>query len=260
MVQVPGCGCGGHCATVIPYDGLCKPDGSPLLVLQIVNCHGDEIVSNIVDPETGLPYVGPIIQCNALSVTDTDSIDLTLVDNNLSADLILDPSSTAPVEITEDGLKVDCCPDTGGWITQVKTETEIVTDTSGIGVADLTGFVVDPNAVYEFEGKVMMSSSVGNNGTRSRLQFPAGMASIAHTTRSVDGSAGLESIAYGGPSTLTGSSNVPLTTTPYLIAISGIVDTGPTPGVTPLKPLFASETGAITRVWRGSMFKWRRLL
>ena len=259
MVQVPSpCG---HCATVIHKDGLCKPDGSPLLVLIVVNCHGDEITSSIIDPENGLPYIGPIIECNALAVEDTDSIDLTLVDNVLSADLILDPSSEAPVEITPDGLKVDCCPDDGGWTTQVKTGNEAITDAVGVNLIDLPGFAPAPNGIYEIEAKLLVSSTIANNGTRGRMQFPAGMTAFGWTARSVDGSAGLEAISYGGPAVLTQSSNVPIVNTPFLIDMRGMLDAGPAPAAGNVRPQVATENAGTTVVaWRASMFKWRQVL
>lgn len=370
MVQVPGCSDsagGGSCASAIVNAGFCRADtGDPVLVVTVVSCSGSTISTTITDLSTGDPYVGPIVACGGdccddavtsvldtnsidlslvgnvlsadlqldpaspspLTVTanglyveccedaatnaiDTNSIDLTLIGGNLSADLQLDPASpaplsitanglyveccddaiadvadtdsvdmvltgdvisanvridpasTAPVSIGPDGIRIDCCDDEndGGWITQIKLGNETITDATGINVVDLAGFTPVAGAVYEFEAALLVSSSVANNGTRGRIQFPAAMTACGWTSRSVDGSSGLESIAYGGPSALNGASNVPIVNTPFLMAMRGIADVGGAPAAGNIRPQVATENaGVAVTVWRGSMFKWRRIL
>lgn len=85
----------------------------------LLNCLGinsninlEVILEAIDDKLCSLDSVG----FNLLAI-DTNSINTTIINSGsdyyVKSDLILDPSSTAPVSITSAGLKVDCCNCTG---------------------------------------------------------------------------------------------------------------------------------------------------
>lgn len=45
-----------------------------------------------------------------LNFIDTNTVDFTQTGNDVKADVRIDPSSSAPVTVTANGIKVDCCP------------------------------------------------------------------------------------------------------------------------------------------------------
>lgn len=64
---------------------------------------------NVFDLGTdGKPYV-PCPQI--LNFIDTNTVDFTVSGNNVTADVRIDPLSTAPITVTNAGIKFDCCPD-----------------------------------------------------------------------------------------------------------------------------------------------------
>lgn len=83
------CGCTTTCGCVIQA-------GVGINVMQM----GDTFIVSLA---TGVPA----------SVADTDSVELDVTGGVLTANVLLDPASTAPVSIGPAGLRVDCCENEG---------------------------------------------------------------------------------------------------------------------------------------------------
>lgn len=47
-----------------------------------------------------------------ITVDDTNSVDLSLISNVLTANIKIDSNSTAPISVSSDGIRIDCCPET----------------------------------------------------------------------------------------------------------------------------------------------------
>lgn len=98
------------------------------------------------------------------SEIDTDSIAITLtgtLNRTISANLRIDPSSTAPISITSDGLKIDCC-DTPPIVNVCETADSIhiieqcVKDESFIYVMSKNGFM------YKVKPSTGLSTRIGS--------------------------------------------------------------------------------------------------
>lgn len=106
-------------------------------LLEIVYIGEDLIpVSKTVDL-SGLAGSGSSID---IDVFDTDTISLTLnVSNELTANLKVDATSTAPITSSPDGLKIDCCPETP--LVATSSDTLSLSGTGDVGHS-LSGAVI----------------------------------------------------------------------------------------------------------------------
>lgn len=81
----------------------------------------------------------------SVAIQDTNSVDLAFVTNNLTANVRIDPASTAPVTVGAAGIKIDCCADPaiGDLLTVSDTNTVDLTLAAGNLSADVR---IDPDA------------------------------------------------------------------------------------------------------------------
>lgn len=93
-----------------------------------------------------------------LNIVDTDTVDLSIGENGLSADIRLDPDATGAVTVGPNGLKIDCCAEGGVNFTVDNEDRSVILDLDG---AVLSGDV-KPDTLHGIE--------VGTAGVAVKLQ------------------------------------------------------------------------------------------